>query len=196
MIQTQAAIPTIYKGRRFRSRLEARWAAFFDLMKWPYEYEPFDLRGWIPDFVLTSGLQALVEVKPYLEWAQAEEWRRSEKFIHTVENTDYWGHPLFLLPASVRVSGIWSDLGKPVPWFGWVLLMNAKGTEYENEFESLNGTRAVLKGPVGACAHCYEDDLVHGGITLHNNNPRWVSYEKEVAPLWQEAGNMVQWRRS
>ena len=26
-----AAIPTLYRGRQYRSRLEAKWAAFFDL---------------------------------------------------------------------------------------------------------------------------------------------------------------------
>ena len=33
------AIETQYKGYRFRSRLEARWAVFFDLMGIPYAYE-------------------------------------------------------------------------------------------------------------------------------------------------------------
>lgn len=61
-----AAIPTMYNGVQFRSRLEARWAAFFDLCGWQWEYEPFDLNGWIPDFVLSrhSGGKTLVEVKP------------------------------------------------------------------------------------------------------------------------------------
>ena len=33
-------IETIYKGYRFRSRLEARWAVFFDALGIEYEYEP------------------------------------------------------------------------------------------------------------------------------------------------------------
>ena len=45
-------IPTMYRGLAFRSRNRATWAAFFDLMCWDYEYEPYDLRGYIPDFVL------------------------------------------------------------------------------------------------------------------------------------------------
>jgi hypothetical protein len=63
------AIPTLYHDIQFRSRLEAKWAAFFDLMGWPYVYEPFDLEGWIPDFALTGGRglkPILVEVKPVL----------------------------------------------------------------------------------------------------------------------------------
>ena len=59
------AIETIYRGARFRSRLEARWAAFFDLVSWRWEYEPIDLNGYIPDFVLMFPAgPVLVEVKP------------------------------------------------------------------------------------------------------------------------------------
>jgi hypothetical protein len=47
-----ANIPTIYKGVQFRSRLEAKWAAFFDLLGWRWHYEPLDLDGWIPDFLI------------------------------------------------------------------------------------------------------------------------------------------------
>lgn len=50
------AIETRYKGYRFRSRLEARWAIFFDAisMKWRYESEGYrtDNKWYLPDFVL------------------------------------------------------------------------------------------------------------------------------------------------
>ena len=36
-------IPTVYKGYRFRSRLEARWAVFFDACGAKWEYEPEDI---------------------------------------------------------------------------------------------------------------------------------------------------------
>lgn len=48
------AIETTYRGYRFRSRLEARWAVFFDTLrvKWEYEKEGYDLEGmyYLPDF--------------------------------------------------------------------------------------------------------------------------------------------------
>lgn len=61
------AIQTYYKGIRFRSRLEATWAAFFDLCGWQWEYEPCDFAGWIPDFELTfeNEVPVYVEVKPW-----------------------------------------------------------------------------------------------------------------------------------
>lgn len=65
------AIETRYKGYRFRSRLEARWAVFFDALriKWDYEPEGFELgfgERYLPDFWL-PGFNAgglYVEVKP------------------------------------------------------------------------------------------------------------------------------------
>ena len=49
------AIETEYDGYRFRSRLEARWAVFFDALGVDYEYEPegFELpsgKRYLPDF--------------------------------------------------------------------------------------------------------------------------------------------------
>lgn len=61
------AIETRYKGYRFRSRLEARWAVFFDHLgvKWEYEKEGFDLGEhgcYLPDFWLPD-LDMWVEIK-------------------------------------------------------------------------------------------------------------------------------------
>lgn len=61
------AIETVYNGYRFRSRLEARWAVFFDYIGIAYEYEPegFDLGDnlfYLPDFYLPET-NAWVEIK-------------------------------------------------------------------------------------------------------------------------------------
>ena len=61
MKYTIEAKPTKYNNRIYRSRLEARWAAYFDLAKIEFEYEPFDLEGWSPDFIINGN--TLVEVK-------------------------------------------------------------------------------------------------------------------------------------
>ena len=63
-------IETSYKGYKFRSRLEARWAVFFDAMGWQWEYEPegyvlSDGSWYLPDFLINDGRgKAFVEVKP------------------------------------------------------------------------------------------------------------------------------------
>lgn len=60
-------IETVYKGYRFRSRLEARWAVFFETMmvKWEYEEEGFMVGGkpYLPDFYLRE-YDWYIEVKP------------------------------------------------------------------------------------------------------------------------------------
>ena len=52
------AIETRYKGYRFRSRLEARWAVFFDALGIRYKYEEYgyEVEGqkWLPDFYLVD----------------------------------------------------------------------------------------------------------------------------------------------
>lgn len=66
------AIDTSYKGYKLRSRLEARWACFFDALgiKWEYEPEGYVLsngKWYLPDFWLPKfhGPEGLwVEVKP------------------------------------------------------------------------------------------------------------------------------------
>ena len=70
------AIETYYKGYRFRSRLEARWAVFFDAAGIKYEYEPegfefynFEKRKtdrYLPDFFLPQ-FGCYAEVKPSIE---------------------------------------------------------------------------------------------------------------------------------
>lgn len=65
-------IETVYDGYRFRSRLEARWAVFFNAAGIRYQYEPegfvlSDGTWYLPDFYLPSndksGMAWFVEVK-------------------------------------------------------------------------------------------------------------------------------------
>lgn len=69
MDQIIRAIETEYKGYRFRSRLEARWAVFFDALKvqWDYEVEGFQVGNlfYLPDFVITNeDMEIYIEIKP------------------------------------------------------------------------------------------------------------------------------------
>ena len=91
-------IETVYKGYRFRSRLEARWAVFFDALgvEWEYEPEGFDINGtyYLPDFLIhdVEGIHACewrhgiyVEVKGVPDEASAE------KVWHFIEaNYSVW----------------------------------------------------------------------------------------------------------
>ena len=72
------AIETSYKGYRFRSRLEARWAVFFDELglKWKYEDQGFETKAgrYLPDFVVAvpfknKSSEIFFEIKPRCEVA-------------------------------------------------------------------------------------------------------------------------------
>jgi len=74
VMETVKAIETFYKGYHFRSRLEARWAVFFDTLgiPWKYEDEGFEAEvhdktaRYLPDFFLPyrwGGGGFYVEVK-------------------------------------------------------------------------------------------------------------------------------------
>lgn len=69
-------IETRYKGYRFRSRLEARWAVFFDALGLPWQYEPEGFHDgktrYLPDFFVGEAddwRSVFVEVKPFLNGA-------------------------------------------------------------------------------------------------------------------------------
>ncbi len=63
---TIKAIETMYRDYRFRSRLEARWAVFFDYMnvRWEYEKQGYELPSgcYLPDFWLPQ-IECWVEIK-------------------------------------------------------------------------------------------------------------------------------------
>lgn len=87
------AIETYYNGYKFRSRLEARWAVFFDACGVKYEYEPegFDLGDgimYLPDFLLhnVEGRaygDLYVEVKGQMNDSDAEKILRFCK-LHSI----------------------------------------------------------------------------------------------------------------
>lgn len=67
-MDTISAIETSYKGYRFRSRLEARWAMFFDRVgvTWTHEPQPLRVAGepYLPDFLVSlPGGEVVHEVK-------------------------------------------------------------------------------------------------------------------------------------
>ena len=85
-------IPTYWAGRYFRSRLEARWAVFFDTLGIAYEYEKegYDLGSgisYLPDFWLTD-LKFWVEIKP--SEPTPEEFEKARRLVNSC------GIPLYM----------------------------------------------------------------------------------------------------
>lgn len=115
-------IQTEYKGYLFRSRLEARWAVFFDEcgVEWEYEKEGYDLGNgmyYLPDFVL-HGVEGrcnsdlFVEVKGVLTEEDEEKIEAFVQYGYTLDKAK----GLFCSPTNTLVVGNipkgdnWSDI--------------------------------------------------------------------------------------
>lgn len=80
-------IETKYNGYKFRSRLEARWAVFFETAGIRYEYEPEGFKTksglcYLPDFYLPDE-DMYVEVKANRKGA----WKEIVKAIKVIRNS-------------------------------------------------------------------------------------------------------------
>lgn len=106
-------ITTQYRGYHFRSRLEARWAVFFDTLRLSWEYEPEgfqceDGTRYLPDFRIQYPGQSederdwhWFEVKHDLLAVTRDEWHKMARFSleHTLIMLD--GAPGMRLYCSV-----------------------------------------------------------------------------------------------
>lgn len=102
--KTIKPIETKYNGFRFRSRLEARWAIFFDMigLKYEYEVEGFEMNGirYLPDFYIPS-LDRWFEIKakPLSEY----EMKKCEEFCFNKDNENIKFSVLVGSPEAVKI---------------------------------------------------------------------------------------------
>lgn len=126
-----AAIPTTYRGIRMRSRLEAKWAAMFDLMGWKWEYEAIDLNGWVPDFLILKIENPpakiikpiLVEIKPiyYYDFPKEIILKIEKSLNHSVE--------YHVLIFGINPDFIW-ELNEKKGWIFQTYLSRLSPTHY------------------------------------------------------------------
>lgn len=193
------AIPTRYRGVRFRSRLEARWAALFDLLGWQWEYEPLDLNGYIPDFALRLHKPVLVEVKPLLWTGSDHETELLAEAMGKLELSG-WEHEALIVGAALRNGDPhygyeeWPSLGM-LAERRWQHAANVITDPTDDEswwwassfvFHCTNCNRLSFAHPGGGwqcrVAGCYDGDHYLG------------SPSDLPQGYWRLAGNEVQWR--
>ncbi len=197
---TNQGIPTLYGGTRFRSRLEARWAAFFDLVGWRWEYEPFDLPGWIPDFLLVGKCPVLVEVKPIQDTASAHQ--PIQKCIDSVGRSER-SYEVLLLGCTIPIScGSSSDPDKPA--MGW-LVSPSPSLENWSIRGAFIATHTYGLGPgykvmgwngLSRYIDNHESgiyDRITGYDPLKDHLLFVRAYDNKLRSWWSEAGNIVQW---
>ncbi|MEN6431157.1 MAG: hypothetical protein ABFC80_10015 [Coriobacteriales bacterium] len=106
------ALETHYRGYRFRSRTEARWAVFFDHptieIEWEYEPEGYRLPGgelYLPDFWLPQ-VSMFAEVKPGRSRSHAE--IKSGERAKAVDLALVTGKPVLILDGPPRETNYWA----------------------------------------------------------------------------------------
>lgn len=171
------AIPTTYRGVLMRSRLEAKWAAFYDLVQWRWAYEPIDLNGYIPDFVLEFHRPMLVDIKPSLELTALAER------AHALAATIQWKGELITSGALLM------DMDDTLPCAGRLV-------------ERYDQTLSVGLAIIFRCLSCNGISIrSHDGswrcrlCDAYEGNGHVGEIDcAEIQQLWADAGNRVQWK--
>jgi hypothetical protein len=186
------AIPTRYGGTQFRSRLEARWAAFFDLLGWSWEYEPIDLDGYIPDFIVEYThkldgkpyhVRRLVEVKPALA---LDEFMDA---IAKIENSGWEGI------ATVVGAKLFSRHDCAEYIFQLERDVHATCPDFWQRYRS-----DITDVAAGLSSYITKDNVVFSrtagvlGEVMQRMTWRPLAIAESRVSAWREAGNRVQWR--
>lgn len=180
------AIETMYKGIRYRSRLEATWAAFFDLVGWRYEYEPVDFNGWIPDFVLLGKSPVYVEVKPVYEFPEDVADKISQSGC---ENEVLIVGMTIPLPSEDSIGNLklgWlsehEGLCEPQRW--WAEAIPGFWTNSHKQLDFCHSMGSYQ----GRINHGYD-----GGC--YGENPNCIDIEMYIKTNWALAKNITQWKK-
>lgn len=184
------AIETRYNGYKFRSRLEARWAVFFDTLglSWRYEPQGFEIgpnQRYLPDFYLlevgvrgtdTSG--TWVEIKGELDGSagSSNEDETLAQFIETVDE------PVALLTNRPgNGDGEWNYVHEPLDsgavWDNHMLFMKCENNRCDRvkyEFKESNYMTCEQCG--ATCTH------EHPSINEAIENARSARFEHGESP--------------
>jgi hypothetical protein len=183
-------VPTTYDGIHFRSRLEARWAHLFTRLKWQWEYEPFDLGGYIPDFAILGRRPMLIEVKPALSYSECHE---------------------VLEGLAPKLGGVKYDVmvvGSSPTLPGAITVSDAApvGAMHEGEggwIQAGHAAPADLVAEWGLCRQC-RSVMVHHDIGFWTSRPcghvnkanGGSDLDLIIAQVWKEAVNATRWEAS
>lgn len=191
------AIPTKFAGINFRSRLEAKWAAMFSLMGLDWEYEPFDAKGYIPDFVLLGDDPLLVEVKPAMNLDEC--WSHVSKVEAALEGN--WTHDILIVGATPTMPG--PEGGYAMDgWEGWNLIVGLLGERWDEDVacDDFPGHWEWGIGLWNQCGKCglfsfrHEEQSYRSRVCGHYDGDHYLGPVTGVRDAWAHATNVCQWK--
>lgn len=177
---------TSYNGINFRSKLEAQWAAFFDLLKWKYSYEPYELNGKVPDFIIQCDAphyntqSLIIEVKPDI--FISHEYQRE---IYDAYNTIN-AHILIVSEKPIyecsEMRG-WAAIGRGSQYCS---------SDYRTEMHDLNWKSGFDIGSI----------YMHYDSMISDEYDRKAFFQfgfdneqiQHINNLWKDAGNIIQFK--
>jgi len=196
-------IPTIGpRGIQFRSRIEAHWAYLFDELGWDWEYEPIDLNGYIPDFVLKfPPRHVLVEVKGETELRKLCD--HSQKIIDSG-----WDGEFIIVGGCLQKFcdtyslGLLGGTNRKYCW---------PGIHWEEEdspyIPNVDDQAVLIKGCDGGCKSKYS--IIHSQEGFgcrscgYGSGDDWIwrmaidnktDCARHIDEIWSKCKNMVQWK--
>ena len=171
-------IPTLYRGVRFRSRTEARWAALFEALAWPWEYEPVDCVGYLPDFVIGWKRPLLVEVKGVSSLDEATYLAREK-----IEASGWEGEALIVGSSPLELSAAHPILGQHA---GRERAPDGLSWLWDN-------------GRVFGCLNCGSPSVLNCGGSWHcracgeGEGNEHVGHI-DIRSTWADCTNLTQWK--
>lgn len=159
--------PTTHKGSLIRSFLEKKWHVFFDYCGWDYQYEPYPLPTWLPDFVLIGKSKTyLVEVKPVSLMIDLPQF--FDKISKAVGQADF---ECIFLGCSIKKNRI-----------GWMVTPST-GVIKDVVFGKTSDEKydIIIPNREGSM-----EGFFTGGIVT----------PEDCTHIWNYSGNQVQWRKN
>jgi hypothetical protein len=181
-------IPTIgVRGIQFRSRIEAQWACIFEKLGWDWEYEPIDLQGYIPDFIIKFDEdEILIEIKGDTNiWKEEVYKEHKEKIIKSG-----WKGIFGILGSTYKNSENWGDNNCPI--IGIVC--------YQYDSKWIDDDLIIRKegDRRHKCLNLKDGWFFGGDLLLYDIcGGFWkdtIETKKDFEKIWVDAKNKVQWK--
>ena len=144
-INKPQAIQTEYKGYLFRSRLEARWAVFFDVcgVRWEYEPEGFVLpsgKHYLPDFLL-HGVEGRAPKDLYVEVKGKMTDEDAQKIYEFCgyDRMEIGVETPILVVGNIPEGNYIADIENYCHKYGYYGFPDHKGGPYPFNFETIDG---------------------------------------------------------
>jgi len=185
------------RGIQFRSRIEAQWAYIFEKLEWNWEYEPIDLEGYIPDFIIKfDDEEFLIEIKgdtniwkeekykPHIDKILKSGWKGQFGILGSTYKKTYDYHSI----ERINIGKLYQN-----KWKYHNICQNDK----INYDDLIHYDDLIIVYSGGEVNKFYIDGLNRKEILdcpLYEREDTFYDINEHFQKIWVEAKNKVQWK--